>query len=225
MGIEKADERNDGASQRMEDWPLWFKALSPVRALMKRWGTKWMKQAAWEAEFRRGHNLHKVSRSYRSAICVVVEQYSRGGDILDLGCSDGHIGLGLNTDAYHTYTGVDISKIATDVAFAKVRSIAPERAHRNKFCVHDIGRWTPSDPLDVILFKDSIYYLPKSDLRESLSHYSRYLKEGGVFIVQMDNIQRHGWIRAYIRENFKMIEDRESVEADHMTLVFRPVGK
>jgi hypothetical protein len=55
----------------------------------------------------------------------------------------------------------------------------------------------------------------------ALEHYERFLQPDGVFVVQMDNINRHDWIRDLIRKKFKMIEDIESRDEDLMRLVFR----
>jgi SAM-dependent methyltransferase len=178
----------------VESWGLGFRALSPVRALMKRWGTKRMKQIAWEAEFRTGHNLHDVSRDYRSKLCHDIEKYSNGGNVLDLGCSDGHIGLGLAANAYSSYTGVDISEIATNEARAKVAKIHPDRVGRHEFYVGDIASFEPRKNPDLIVFKDSLYYLPKQVLAKALDHYRSCLNPNGVFIVQMDTIDLYGLV-------------------------------
>ena len=180
-----------------------------------------MKRLAWKHDFQKGINIHDVEKGYRSAICDWVEKYVKGGDILDLGCSDGHVGLGLNMLSYNTYTGVDISDMAVSAAFAKLDSHGADRRRKNRFVQGEIAAYSPSMRPSVVLFKDSIYYLTKRDLTNALDHYRGRMKEGGVFIVQMDNIKRHGWIRELIMEKCKMIENLVYEDRDFMILVFR----
>jgi SAM-dependent methyltransferase len=198
-----------------------FKLIGPLRALVKRRGPRWMRQLVWDADARRGTNLHQVDTAYRSTICDLIEKYSSGGDILDLGCSDGHVCLGLSQSAFASYMGIDISEVAIEEASRKRDSMGTERASKVTFQVGDIGTHSPAKRLKVILFKDSLYYLTRRDMVAALEHYERFLQPDGVFVVQMDNINRHDWIRDLIRKKFKMIEDIESRDEDLMRLVFR----
>jgi SAM-dependent methyltransferase len=198
-----------------------FTLLRPLRAVVKRWAPSRMRQAAWNAEFRRGRHLHRDWSGERSSFCDLVERYARRGDILDLGCADGHVGLGLRPDGYSRYTGVDISDVAVRAAYDLLRSAAPDREGKNRFVACDVGTYAPDASLDAIVFKDSLYYFPRPQLEGVLRHYQAFLKPGGVFVVQMDDIGRHGWIRDLIRERFEVVEDHESRERDFMALVFR----
>jgi SAM-dependent methyltransferase len=198
-----------------------YQLLRPLRAVAKRLGRTSWKEAAWNAEYARGQHLHEDRSGRPSAISALVERHARGGDILDLGCGDGHVGLGLDPEAYSSYTGVDISPIAVEEARRKLKARADVRATRNSFVAADVARFVPSGQLDVILFKDSLYYSTKPELPGVLDHYQRFLKPTGVFIVQMDDLRRHHWIRALIRERFNVLEDLEDETGDSMTLVFR----
>jgi 2-polyprenyl-6-hydroxyphenyl methylase/3-demethylubiquinone-9 3-methyltransferase len=198
---------------------------SRLRGIVKRWGPSSLKQAVWDVEFRRGHHLHDLARHGRSAICDTVERYANGGDVLDLGCSDGHIGFRLDPGKYRGYTGVDISEIAIKEARAHSAALPGAYAARPEFHVADIAKYEPSRPYDVILFKDSLYYIPKTPLLKILMRLRPSLKPAGVFIVEMDNIARHSWIRDLVRRNFTMVEDREfagkSARKDVMRFVFK----
>jgi SAM-dependent methyltransferase len=154
-------------------------------------------------------------------LCDVVERYARGGDVLDLGCADGHVGLGLRPDRYSRYTGVDISDVAVAAAYELLRSVAPERESTNRFVACDVGTYVPDAAVDVVVFKDSLYYFPRPQLEAVLRHYQAFLKPGGAFVVEMDDIGRHHWIRDLIRQRFEVLEDHESTEKDFMTLAFR----
>jgi SAM-dependent methyltransferase len=198
-----------------------FGLFRPLRALAKRMGPTSWKRAAWNAEYRRGDHLHLEWSGTPSSVCVLIERYARDGHVLDLGCGDGQVGLGLTPQAYAEYTGVDVSAIAVDEARRRVRALGGVRSQRNSFVAADVGAFVPDKPMDVILFKDSLYYFTRLKLPGVLEHYRRFLKPGGVFIVQMNDLRRHGWIRSLIRERFLVVEDVESVREDFMTLVFR----
>ncbi len=131
------------------------------------------------------------------------------------------MGLGLAPQAYAGYTGVDVSAIAVDTARRRVRELGGVRSQRNSFVASDVGTFVPGKPMDVILFKDSLYYFTRLTLPGVLEHYRRFLKPGGVFVVQMNDLRRHGWIRSLIRERFLVVEDVENPRQDFMTLVFR----
>ncbi len=131
------------------------------------------------------------------------------------------MGLGLTAQTYADYTGVDVSAIAVEAARRRVRESGGVRSLRNSFVAADIGTFVPGRPMDVILFKDSLYYFTRLTLPGVLEHYRRFLKPGGVFIVQMNDLGRHGWIRSLIRERFLVLEDLENARQDFMTLVFR----
>lgn len=198
-----------------------YQLSSPLRAVIKRIGPQSMKQLVWDAEARRGGNIHAVDASYRSTICALIEKYSAGGHILDLGCSDGHVAIGLNDRAFASYSGVDISEIAIGEALKKRAALSAARAGKLHFHVGEIGSFPPATRLNVVLFKDSLYYLTRKAINDALRHYQQWLDPEGVFVVQMDNIKRHGWIRDLIRQQFTIVEDIESVEEDWMAVVFR----
>lgn len=193
----------------------------PVRAFLKRWGTSSMKQFAWKHDFQRGINIHNVEIGYRSAICDWVEKYALCGDVLDLGCSDGHVGHGLNLLAYSTYTGVDISNLAICAARVKLDCHDADRRAKIRFVQGDIATYHPVMRPSVVLFKDSIYYLNKADLINAIDHYRGCMSSDGVFIVQMDNVKRHGWIRELIIGKCEIIEDLVCEDLDYMIIVFR----
>jgi SAM-dependent methyltransferase len=188
---------------------LAYRMTAPFRGLIKRYAPTFLKQMSWESEFKRGRHLHALSADYRSRICD------------SIGCSDGHIGFGLNLSKYASYTGVDISETAVREAGEKTRSIAPARITKNTFVCADIGKYTPAMSFDLILFKDSLYYFTARELPLVLEHYRAFLKPGGLFLVEMDDIERHRWISIFIRQHYAVLEDREDPQRDLALLVFR----
>jgi len=98
------------------DLPHWFRAVG------KRLGTDSIKTRLWDYENRRyGEFLHETGEGYRSRISTEIEARANGGSILDLGCSDGHVGFSLASDTYALYHGVDLSRVAIQAAHQKIR--------------------------------------------------------------------------------------------------------
>lgn len=198
-----------------------FKMARPWRAFMKRWGSTAQKQAAWHAEFTRGLHVTRLEKLGRSSVCDIVERYANGGDILDFGCCDGHVGLGLEDARYRSYTGIDISEVGVREATAKCQAVGGNRPAKNKFEVGDAAKYSPCGEFDVILFKDSLYYVSRPEVIPVLERLRNALRTGGVFIVQMDNIKRHIWIRDLVKKHFTMLEDDVVPEKDMLRFVFR----
>ena len=199
---------------------LVYRILGPVRGVLKRWAPTRLKQIVWHAEFKRGKHLHDIPNHGKSEVCYYIEKYAEGGDVLDLGCADGHVGFGLDPEKCRSYTGVDISEVGVKQAKCQ-RDSTSNPLPQMEFVVGDISKYIPSKPVDVILFKDSLYYIPKRKIIPVLHNLRKYLKSNGVFIVQMDNIKRHNWIRNLILANFDCLEDRVYRDRDFMRLIFR----
>jgi SAM-dependent methyltransferase len=190
-----------------------------VRGILLAYGTKKIKRSLWNAEFAAGQWDH-LARTLGDCLYQPLEQYGNGGSILDLGCGLGNTGTELAGNAYHDYTGVDIS----DVAIDKARKKAEEdcRTEKNRYIRSDILSYEPAQQFDVILFRDSIYYIPGSKVREMLARYSKFLKRGGVFIVRLWT--GNGKYRStvdFLEANFEIVEKRVSGPSDTVVLVFR----
>ncbi len=56
---------------------------------------------------------------------------------------------------------------------------------RNRYVQSEMFSYVPTQQYDVILFRDSIYHVSRGKIKAMLARYSKYLKEGGIFIVRM----------------------------------------
>jgi SAM-dependent methyltransferase len=83
---------------------------------------------------------------------------------------------------------VDISDVAVEKS--RRRTEENRREDKNHYLCSDVFNYVPTGQFDVILFRDSIYYVPHGKIIAMLRRYSKYLKEGGVFIVRMWNLGR-----------------------------------
>lgn len=193
-----------------------------VRGLLLAHGPQRIKRSLWNAEFARGR-WENLARTIGDCLYPSLEQYGKGGSILDLGCGSGNTGTELAANAYRDYTGVDIS----DVAIDKARKIAEEdgRTEKNRYIQSDIFSYEPTQQFDVILFRDSIYYVPGPKVKGMLDRYSKFLKQGGVFIVRLWT--GNGKYRStvdFVEANFEIVEKKVSGPSNTVVLVFRQAG-
>jgi SAM-dependent methyltransferase len=149
-----------------------------------------------------------------------IEKYANHGSILNLGCGSGSTGNELDANAYADYTGVDISNVAVEKA--RVRTEENRRADKNNYIQSDVFSYVPARQFDVILFRDSIYYIPRRKIKRMLDRYSGYLKEGGVFIVRMCSVSgRSKRVVDTIEGGFEVVEKNSPPQGNAAVFVFR----
>ena len=152
-----------------------------VRGFVQRYGPQALKRHLWNAEFSSGR-WDCLDKKGQDSVHHEVEKYANQGAVLDLGCSWGNISIELNPSAYSFYTGVDMSDVAIEKARAK--AISTGRADRNEYRNNDILTFLPERQYTVIVFGDSIYYVPLAQIIPLLKRYSQHLASAGVFIVR-----------------------------------------
>ncbi len=133
----------------------------------------------WEREYQYGRwdylrGLEELG--HYSIIAGYCKYLRRGGAVLDLGCGEGLLLDALDIGAYSRYVGLDIS--ATAIARAQSR-----QEPTADFVVGDICAYTPADKFDVIVFNETLYYLP--DPVACMRRYVPRLRDHGLFIVSM----------------------------------------
>ena len=178
------------------------KARNVLRALVQRYGSAAAKRDLWNSEFSSGR-WSCLDVTGEESVHTQIEKYASMGHILDLGCGTGTTGIDLNPSAYRFYTGLDVS----DVAVQKARTRAREagRSDRNEYFQSDILAYVPTRQCDVILFRDSIYYVPPRRIATMLARYSNYLTQHGVFIVRMFDVSaKHRHILDTIEGHFEV---------------------
>jgi SAM-dependent methyltransferase len=190
-----------------------------VRGVLLTRGNARIKRSVWNAEFAEGR-WDNLSETHGDCLYPHLEKHLNGGSLLDLGCGSGNTGAELAADAYAQYTGVDISDVAIDIA--KKRAAEAGRADKNRYFQSDIASYEPSQQFDVILFRESIYYVAGPPLMGILSRYGQYLKQGGVFIVRLwTGAGRYGSIVDFLEANSKIVEKSVSGPTGTVVLVFR----
>jgi SAM-dependent methyltransferase len=196
------------------------KARSALRALLQAYGTGNVKKRLWDVEFSKGR-WDCLDRTAGDCVYPYLERYAGHGSILDLGCGSGSTGNELDAAAYEQYVGVDISDVA--IAKAQERTQANRRTDRNRYRQSDIFSYVPDQRFDVILFRDSIYYVPRRHIKTMLQRYAQYLEKDGVFIVRMADGEKYQDIVAIIETTFAVVDRHEADDPKALVLIFRPL--
>lgn len=197
------------------------RAQNVLRSVKQRWGTSNAKHRLWDNEYAGGRWNH-CEQTPGAVVYRYIEKYCANGSILDLGCGSGNTGNELDPTKYHRYIGVDISEIATQKATS--RSQHNGRGETNQYLQGDIVSFEPDATYDVICFRESIYYIPHSKIKSMLDRYACFLKENGVFVV---NVSKYGTrkgqqILELIESNFEMLEKYAPSEGEEFVTIFRP---
>ena|SRR6476620_9202399 len=196
------------------------RARQVFRGMLQTYGTERMKRSLWNTEFAGGrwNCLDSTADDY---IYPIVERYVAGGTILDLGCGSGSTGNELAPGSFRRYTGVDISDAAIEKAGA--RTAQNGRSNTNEYFQSDVVRYEPTQSYDVVLFRDSLYYVPRASVVPMLTRYSQHLTERGVIVVRMANAdEKYGAFVDAIERHFEVVAKERSHQPEALVLVFRP---
>ena len=185
--------------------------------ILKKWGKASTAKAIWDEEFARGQ-WEFLEDTSEDIIYGFLEKFVNKGSILDLGCGSGNTGNELAVSLYSRYTGVDISEVAIQRAIA--RSIKNGRHEKNEYFCNNIASFSPGMRYDVILFRESIFYIPLSRIKAALNRYSGFLTKNGVFIVRMCDRKKYSRIVQLIQANYQVLDTSPSNESN-VILVFR----
>lgn len=189
-----------------------------VRAI-KRWGSLAAKRTLWDEEFGSGQ-WNYLERTADDPIYPFLEKYARNGAILDMGCGSGNTANELDYSKFTSYTGTDLSDVAIQKAIERTRSNG--RQARTEFKCTPIEDFGPEKPYDVILFRESIFYIPVRKIKGVLDRYSLHLKPGGVIIVRMCDREKYAAIVELIAKYYEIVEQKMVDGAKDIIIVFGP---
>ena len=201
------------------------KVIRFKEAVLKRIGNNKIKSRIWDQEYADGQWDYLTKSGSTESYCDDIElgfleKYCAEGSILDLGCGMGDTGLRIGENKCRFYMGVDISEVAIENAVIMCQSDSVRKS-RNNFVVGDIERYTPDRKYNVILFKESLYYVNRFRRRKVLNKYHRYLKKDGVMIVRISDRERFQNIANMIEKHFKVIEKYVAEGNESIILVFK----
>lgn len=199
-------------------FPTVSKITNKLYAILKKWGNIGIKRFLWDREFSSG-KWNYIEHTIDDIIYHYIEKYSNNGDILDLGCGSGNTGNEININKYRHYTGVDVSMQA--IQKARVISKQNYRNKKNKYLFSDISVYIPEKQYDLILFRESIYYVAGNRIKGMIDRYSNYLKRNGVLIVKIWNREKYNRIVKLIEKNYNIIEKYLAKNSKGIIIVFK----
>jgi 2-polyprenyl-3-methyl-5-hydroxy-6-metoxy-1,4-benzoquinol methylase len=189
--------------------------------IIKHFGRVSDKQRIWDREFA-GGQWNYLDDTRADPIYNTLAKYSAGGSILDLGCGSGNTGNEMDPDSYHRYTGTDLSMVA--VAKATRRSLENHQSRQNRYLCAPIESFVPSERYDLILFRESIFYVPVPQIKSVLDRYTHYLKSPeSVIIVRICDRHKYRAILEIIETHYQVVEEYNPEEAS-VIIVFKPFG-
>ena len=180
----------------------------------------------WDQEFS-GTHWDFINNTVGDCVYPQLEKHLKNGDILDLGCGPGNTANELPENAYTTYVGVDISEAA--LVKARKRTEENGRTGKNSFACSDFLSYQPTQQFAVILFRESMYHVPRGNVKPILEHFSKYLKDDGVFIVRMNTSDGKGGQKHRLKaaigimeSDFDVVEKHQYGVSGPTVIVFRP---
>lgn len=189
------------------------------------YGSPVAKAKIWNKDYQAGYSNYMEQHLEADPIYGIIYKYLKGGYLLDLGCGTG-ITFFHSDNVPMNYTGIDLSDVAIDECINRYESIKPRNVAT--FLKHDMETYVPNHKYDVILLKDSIYYLRKDNMLPVLNKLSGFLDDmNGVFIVRIYRTDNLNHIVKTIYANFEIIEELRLhegegiVEGEGIIIVFR----
>ena len=190
-----------------------------MRSLLQAWGSATIKKNLWNKEFANGR-WDYIENTPDDCIYFYLKKYGGNGSILDLGCGSGNTGNELDPGAYSSYTGIDVSDVA--VQKARARSQLTGRLEKNQYFQSDILAYVPTKSYNLILFRESIFYIPLGKIKAALDKFSKNLAPGGVFIVRMCDREKYRGILQIIKEGYEIVDEYLPEQVKTIVIVFRP---
>ena len=191
-----------------------FKQLLAVKGIhyfVTRFGPARLRGLAFDEKYRSGDWNFKGDSD---EMPPVIRKYLRGGDLLILGCGGASILESLKPTMFSSILGLDLSVEAVRLASRFARENV-------SFQVGDMVTFQCPKDYDVILFSESLNYVPSSQQKELLKKLVGHLKPGGAIVVTLAQARRYHAIIELIRRRFQMVEDRKFVNSERQLLVFR----
>jgi SAM-dependent methyltransferase len=202
------------------------RTLRFTRGFLLSYGPSPIKKVFWDQEFSSG-KWNFIDDTAGDCVYSHLDRFAANKSVLDLGCGPGNTANEM-APGYQKYLGVDISEEA--LAKGRRRTKANGREAVNSFGRGDFLSYVPPQKFDVILFREAMYHVPLGKVKETLDRYSKYLKDGGVFIVRMytiDSKTRQSKNRpiamlSVMEKEFDVIEKSHYEGPGATVIVFRP---
>jgi 2-polyprenyl-3-methyl-5-hydroxy-6-metoxy-1,4-benzoquinol methylase len=205
------------------------RTLRFTRGFLLSYGPTPIKRVFWDQEFSSG-KWNFIDNTVGDCVYLHLDRFAADKSVLDLGCGPGNTANEM-APGYKKYVGMDISEEA--LAKARRRTEQNGRADKNSFEQGDFLSYVPPQRFDVILFREAMYHVPLGKVKPILDRFSKYLTDGGVFIVRMyirdrENGQSKHRPLAMIgvmEKDFDVVEKCEYNDPGSTVIVFRPKSR
>lgn len=179
--------------------------------LATRFGWQSLRGAAFDARYHDGswHHAHADPEME-----TLLRGHHDGGSVLAMGCGTATIQT-VEQSGATSVTGVDLSSAAICLAQTRAKE-------STILTVGDMEGYQPEDgeTYDVILFAESLYYVPVARIEGLLRRLSTYLAPDGVFIVTIAHPDRYSAIFTLLHDGFIVHEDRNLGKGQRRVLLF-----
>jgi trans-aconitate methyltransferase len=183
-----------------------------IHYFITRFGPSRLRSMAFDEKYRSGTWDFRGETS--DELPSVIRTYLRCGDLLILGCGGASIVERFNSCEFSSILGLDLSEEAVRLA----NRFARENV---SFQTGDLIKFQCVICYDVILFSESLYYVPSSQQENLLKRLASQLKPGGVIVVTLAQASRYKTIIELIRNRFDVVEDRKFSGSERHLLAFR----
>lgn len=158
----------------------------------------------WDAEYRGGQWEYLRRMDNLAGLISILGycQYLNPASILDVGCGEGLLAEKLKLLPYTSYLGIDVSGEAIASATARLGDA------RSRFVVAEAQSFQSDARFDVIVFNQSLYYLP--DPAGVMTHYRALLAPQGRIIVSMTHNARNRAVWPLV-ESVLCVEDAMTI--------------
>jgi 2-polyprenyl-3-methyl-5-hydroxy-6-metoxy-1,4-benzoquinol methylase len=190
-------------------------ASKGIHYLATRFGWRQLRSLAFDEKYRRGD--WKFQHDGTGELAPVIGRYLAGGDLLIMGCGGASILKDLPSANLNSALGIDLSPEAI--------RLAGQFASKNiSFQQADMVTFQCPRSYDVILFSESLYYVPTVGQVSLLRRLAASLKPDGVFVVTVAQAKRYRDVLDGIRKNFAVLEDHSFAGSNRHLIVFRSPG-
>ena len=186
-------------------------AAKGIHYVATRFGWQKLRALAFDEKYRQGDWTFHADGG--DELVGVIGGYLRNGDLLILGCGGASILEGLESKGFNSALGIDLSEEA-------IRLASRFASERVSFQLGDMVEFECPRPYDVILFSESLNYVPATGQSRLLLRLSEHLKPGGVFVTTFAQAARYQDILERIRRGFVVIEDRTFSGSSRHLIVF-----
>jgi len=171
------------------------------------------KRCAWDGQYESGYWRDLSSKD--SELIEIIEDFSRGGKIVSLGCGADDIILKLNPHVYSSYLGIDISKVAIEHAIDNAKRLGLTNC---QFCVGDIAEWEGDKNITLIILEESIYYLNSGQQQRLLERCYDSLNSNGSVLITVHSRYKHEKTINRCKEISKVVKEINKGEKTYLIL-------